>query len=205
MNYLSHSLLSGTNELILTGNFVGDFVKGRNLTMYPYDVQTGVLLHRYIDSYTDTSPIVKDCKKFFITSYGKYSGIIVDIIFDYFLSLHWQQFTHIPKNIYISHVYTVLQKYIAILPQRAQRIVPPIIYYNWLQNYGSINGIQKVLNRMILRKGIPSATTECIDILRKNHSVLEKYFLLFFYELQNKIQTEDFFVAHLSILPQRIM
>jgi hypothetical protein len=29
MNFLAHLLLSGENEEIITGNYVGDFVKGR--------------------------------------------------------------------------------------------------------------------------------------------------------------------------------
>jgi acyl carrier protein phosphodiesterase len=98
MNYLAHSFLSGTDDLLLAGNFVGDFVKGRNLDVYPVHMQHGVLLHRFIDSYTDSSPIVKESKALFASEYGKYAGIIVDIVYDYYLSFYRNKFSFFNKK-----------------------------------------------------------------------------------------------------------
>ena len=49
MNYLGHALLSGDDENLLTGNFIGDFVKGNSWQNFPEGIGRGVLLHRAIE------------------------------------------------------------------------------------------------------------------------------------------------------------
>ena len=39
MNFLAHLYLSGTNEKILVGNFIGDYVKGRKYEIYEKAIQ----------------------------------------------------------------------------------------------------------------------------------------------------------------------
>jgi acyl carrier protein phosphodiesterase len=190
MNYLAHSFLSGTDDLLLVGNFVGDFVKGRNLDIYPVTMQQGLILHRFIDTYTDSSAIIKESKALFASEYGKYAGIIVDIVYDYFLSLHWNSFSGVSKDFFISGVYSILQTYFHVLPPRAQRVLYPIIYYNWLQNYGSLYGVQKVLNRMSVRTSLPNKATVCVQVLRKHHYELEQHFLAFFPGLCDAVDAE---------------
>ncbi len=75
MNYLAHLYLSGDSEEVLTGNFIGDAVKGKQYLNYKEDVQKGILLHRQIDSFTDKHPLVRMCSQYFRPNYGRYSGI----------------------------------------------------------------------------------------------------------------------------------
>ena len=51
MNFLFHMLLSGTDDQILVGNFMGDFVKGPLLERFPERIRRGITLHRRIDSF----------------------------------------------------------------------------------------------------------------------------------------------------------
>ena len=54
MNFLAHIYLSGNNSKIMVGNFIGDFVKGRNLLeQFEPEIAKGIELHRAIDEYTD--------------------------------------------------------------------------------------------------------------------------------------------------------
>ena len=62
LNYLAHIYLSGANEEILVGNFIGDYVKGFELGRYSDLVRKGIILHRHIDSFTDTNLIVRRSK-----------------------------------------------------------------------------------------------------------------------------------------------
>ena len=64
------------------GNFIGDFVKGNQHKNYPQQMQQGILLHRAIDHYTDNHPIVLECVDFMRPSFGRYSGIDLDMYFD---------------------------------------------------------------------------------------------------------------------------
>ena len=58
MNFLAHAYLSFGQEEILVGNLVADFIKGKELRQFSEDIQIGILLHREIDSFTDTHPLV---------------------------------------------------------------------------------------------------------------------------------------------------
>ena len=63
MNFLSHLYLSGDSEGLILGNFIADGVKGSNLGHFEKEVQRGILLHRKIDTFTDTHPIVELSKE----------------------------------------------------------------------------------------------------------------------------------------------
>ena len=57
MNYIGHSLISlEKNKENLFGNFSGDFYKGRiEELVLPDNIKEGVILHRQIDTVTDTN------------------------------------------------------------------------------------------------------------------------------------------------------
>ncbi|MBK7945962.1 MAG: hypothetical protein IPJ85_11965 [Flavobacteriales bacterium] len=55
MNFLGHLFLSGDDPLVITGNFMADAVKGRDLSRFDPRLQEGIRLHRRIDSFTDRS------------------------------------------------------------------------------------------------------------------------------------------------------
>ena len=84
MNFLAHFHLSGENELIAIGNFLGDFIRGSELNSLPLTVQKGVYLHRFIDQYTDNHPVVRDLNKMLVPHFAKYAPVVSDIYFDYF-------------------------------------------------------------------------------------------------------------------------
>ena len=59
MNFLAHLYLSGSDPMVKVGNFIGDHVKGNAYQNYEIGIQQGILLHRKIDFFTDTHPLVK--------------------------------------------------------------------------------------------------------------------------------------------------
>ena len=68
MNYLAHVYLSGDNIDIAIGNFISDCVKGNRYKSYPVKWQEGILLHRFIDTYTDSHEIFKNHSRLFFDS-----------------------------------------------------------------------------------------------------------------------------------------
>ncbi|MFB6306757.1 MAG: DUF479 domain-containing protein, partial [Flavobacteriales bacterium] len=76
MNILAHIVLSGEDEKCITGNFIGDAVKGKKYLNYSRAFQKGILLHRAIDHHTDTHPIVQKGKARLRSKYGKYAGVV---------------------------------------------------------------------------------------------------------------------------------
>jgi len=86
MNFLAHLYLSGESEKIMVGNFMADYVKGRKFENYKDEIRKGILLHRSIDSYTDSHPLVSQSGQYFRGTYRKYSAVITDLIYDHFLA-----------------------------------------------------------------------------------------------------------------------
>jgi len=58
MNFLAHAYLAGEDEGLIIGNFIADSVKGSSWRAYNLDIQKGILLHRKIDEFTDSHPLV---------------------------------------------------------------------------------------------------------------------------------------------------
>ncbi len=192
MNYLAHIYLSGKNNLVTIGNFMADDIKGKSYKKYPKDIQTGILLHRHIDTYTDAHKIVRKSTKRLHEKYGHYSGIIVDILYDHFLAKNWKKYSEIPLKKYVESFYDSLDNHVDFLPLRIQKMIPYMIADNWLLNYASIDGISRVLNGMNRRTKNRSGMHEAIYELELFYEEFENEFTLFFDELmafsKNKLQ-----------------
>ena len=182
MNYLAHIYLSNNRPPLQIGNFIADAVKGKNYLNYPQEIQEGILLHRKIDSFTDSHPIVKETKKVF-SAYGHYSGVILDIVFDHFLAKNWSQYHTTDLETFVSDFYQLLDQEFALLPQRVQQFYPVMTQYNWLVKYATIGGISSILYQMNIRTRNISKMNYAVIELIENYEYLETQFKLFFEEL----------------------
>jgi acyl carrier protein phosphodiesterase len=183
MNYLAHIYLSGDNEFVTIGNFMADGIKGKKYKKYPKDIQTGILLHREIDTFTDAHKTVRKSTKRLHKNYSHYSGVIVDILYDHFLAKNWSRYSDIPLKTYCDTFYDSLEANFIILPERIQRMMPYMIADNWLVSYASIEGIQKVLEGMNRRTNNRSKMNLAIKELEDFYKEFESEFTLFFDEL----------------------
>jgi acyl carrier protein phosphodiesterase len=187
MNYLAHIFLSGTNGEILIGNFIGDYVKGRDYTTYPPLIKKGILLHRRIDSFTDRHKIIRQSKSYFAPRYHKYAGIIIDVLYDHFLARNWEKFSPTPLEDYKQDVFDVLKKNYAILPERVQFFLPSFIKNDWIEIYSSVEGILSVFIRMSMRTTLPDHSEFTREVLRKYYIQLESEFLTYFPDVINYV------------------
>ncbi len=184
MNFLAHIYLSGENEGTIIGNFIADGIKGKKYLKYPESIQKGILLHRAIDSYTDSHPIVRKSTKRLHEKHGHYSGVIVDILYDHYLAKNWSEYHDIPLEEYISNFYDLLQDNYTILPTRIQRMMPYMMADNWLLSYATVPGISKILDQMSVRvKGRSNMNFAVIE-LKEFYAEFEDEFTNFFEELQ---------------------
>jgi len=183
MNFLAHLFLSGNDDDIKLGNFSGDFLKGNSYLDFPPKFQKGVLLHRSIDSYTDSHAIVRNCKTYFAEKYQKYAGVVVDIAFDHFLIQTWPLFTTQPLSEFIEHTHALLQLRSDDLPRGAQKIVPNFIKKRWLETYHSTSGLELVYSRMAIRTSLPAYPGFAIRVIRENYNVFLNEFINFFYQI----------------------
>ncbi len=180
MNYLAHLFLSGDDEEIIVGNFIGDYIKGHNFSNYSDKVRRGIILHRNIDMFTDNNSIVRASKSRFKDIYGKYAGILVDILYDHYLALKWKIFTSRSLDDFVILVHKVLKDYHDILPEQVKAFIPSFINNNWLNTYKSIDGIEIVLDKMSKRTSLPDETKFAIQVFREEYDYIEEEFLAYF-------------------------
>ncbi|WP_242134706.1 acyl carrier protein phosphodiesterase [Aestuariivivens marinum] len=183
MNFLAHIYLSGENDLITIGNFIADGIKGKDYKKYPSDVQTGILLHREIDTYTDTHDTVRQSTRRLHDKYGHYSGVIVDILYDHFLAKNWIKYSSIPLDLYVQLFYDSLETHYDLLPIKIKQMIPFMVTNNWLLSYASIDGISRVLDGMNRRTKNRSGMDQAINELEAFYRQFENEFSDFFKEL----------------------
>ncbi len=143
MNYLAHAHLSFNHVEILIGNFISDFVKGKDKFNFSKGVQSGIMLHRAIDTFTDEHPIIKEAKKIFQPAYRLYSGAFIDVVMDHYLALHLQQEMDLKQ--YTEDLYQSIVMHQPIFPPTFQKMFPSMQQHNWLYNYQFKWGIEKSL------------------------------------------------------------
>ena len=123
MNYLAHIFLSGSNRKVQLGNFVGDAVKGSSYKNYPPDIAKGIQLHRAIDDYTDRHPAVCEVVHRLQPEFGRYSGVLLDIYFDYLLASRFESFSGVSLRRYTRTFYLSLLINYRYLPLRFKRFI----------------------------------------------------------------------------------
>jgi len=183
MNFLAHIYLSGTHEQIKIGNFIADGIRGKKYLEYPEQIQKGIILHRAIDTFTDSHKTVRKSTKKLHEPYGHYSGIIVDIFYDHYLAKNWKNYSDTPLDIYVNEFYALLDDYYSWLPSRYKNMMPYMIKENWLFNYSNLQGISRVLDGMNRRTKNKSKMNFAIFELEKYYTEFEEEFTSFFDEL----------------------
>jgi len=183
MNFLAHIYLSFGDEEITIGNFIADSIRGNKIDHLPTRIQKGILLHREIDTYTDSHAIPKISSKRLHKNYSHYSRVIVDIFYDHFLAKNWKSYSDTPLKIYVENFYDLLEDNYPILPHGVQRMMPYMITDNWIYNYSKMEGIGRVLNGMNRRTMNKSKMNFAILDLEEHYTDFEKEFTSFFEEL----------------------
>ena len=191
MNYLAHLSLSHCNSEVMLGNFIGDFVKGSNYSRYSPRVQTGILLHRKIDVFTDNHELVKASAVLFRESYGKYAGVIVDMIFDHFLASNWDKYyPEITLGKFVSRVHRILLLNYLRVPDGVKKMLPFLIKSRRLENYANMAGLARALNIMARNTSLPCNTKDAMACLDKNYELFYRYFSEFYPQIQSMVDEE---------------
>jgi acyl carrier protein phosphodiesterase len=183
MNFLAHLFLDRSSDDALLGSLLGDFVKGNTEGRFSTEISDAILLHRKIDSFTDSHMITRNSRNRISPLRRRFAGIIVDVCYDHFLSLHWSDFGRIDLTSFVERVYIVLMKNRALLPDRLSRILPRMISENWLVSYIHLKGVEAALDRIACRLSRGEKFMRAITEIEANYEALEKDFFAFFPDL----------------------
>lgn len=157
MNYIAHIFIAQHTQTSKLGNFLGDFIRGSDLSHLPVHIQAGIKLHRAIDTYTDSHPQIKALKTQFPKDLRRMSGVIIDMYFDHLLLSHWPSGTSYQPEELFSQFYQELSNF--ELPHNAHftHQKSRLIQHQWLAEYrneqtcfNAFFAIEKRLNGKIL-------------------------------------------------------
>ncbi len=190
MNFLAHLYLSGEEDDVVVGNFIGDYVKGKNYLKYPGKIQNGILLHRHIDSFTDSHELVKEIISYFREGYGRYSGIVVDVVFDHILAINWHLYSDYKLRDFTRKINGILLSRFTVLPGKVQRFLPIMIHSKRLESYATISGIKRALEIMKQYTSLPSGPDYAIYALQKHNELISQNFKLFIGELITYVESD---------------
>ena len=185
MNFLAHLYLSGDDDELKIGNFIGDSVKGRDLSEYSPRVQDGIRLHRGIDRYTDTHHIVMNSKLRLRPKYHKYAPVIVDMFYDHFLASLWPDYSNVPLEAYIQSCHDLLIAQKDMMPKRAQYMLSYMIEDQWLLGYRELSGLDRSLTAMSERSSFKSNMEQATADLEQHYKLYKQEFQSFFPDLES--------------------
>lgn len=147
-------------------------------------ISKGVILHREIDRYTDTHEIVGQSKDRLRDKYRHYSGVIIDMFYDHFLSKNFADYHPEPLLDFTERHYENLMNFLPQMPERAQQMLPYMVRGNWLAGYGKMEGLHRALSGMTRRTRYDSKMNESIQELTTHYDDFHTEFKSFFAELE---------------------
>ncbi|XDZ56231.1 DUF479 domain-containing protein [Flavobacterium tructae] len=166
---------------------MADGIRGKQFEHFPEDVQKGILLHRFIDTYTDSHDIFRQSTKRLHEKYHHYAGVIVDIVYDHFLAKNWEKYSDEKLDRFVNRFYRSLHGNYPILTEKTQDLMPYMIKQNWLLSYQTVEGIHQILTQMDRRRSknqsnMQFATAE----LKEFYPEFEREFTLFFEDMKSQ-------------------
>ncbi|MBL7077011.1 MAG: DUF479 domain-containing protein [Kiritimatiellae bacterium] len=170
MNYLAHAMLSPTDDLVMVGNMVGDFV--RSLDGLPPRLRQGVVLHRRIDSAANEHPAFRRSTHLLVPAMGHYARAVVDVFYDHLLAVHFDDFGD--GETLDGFVQSVDRRF------RSQRHHLPAnlaVRWDsvvWLTSYAHTDGVARSLHRLSQRSRRGADLTVAMPLLEEHSEALKE-------------------------------
>jgi acyl carrier protein phosphodiesterase len=142
------------------------------------------LLHRKINDFTDNNETVEQAVERLKPKYNRYSAIVIDIFYDYFLIKNWEKYSNQDYNAFVKELHINLLKHYLIIPAKARKIVVSVIVNRWFHRYSNKDGLKEVLDKVTFYRNIPDESDFAIEILSKYETEFDNEFNIFFTELR---------------------
>lgn len=186
MNFLAHIVLSGDDDELLVGNFMGDFVKGSQWKALPERIGHGCLLHRFIDYETDNHPLSAELRTYLHPVVGKYAPVALDMLFDHILAHDFHRYQELQLSEFASESYSRLQKKRAFMPPHCAYLFDRMREQDWLVSYATYSGLEGAMLRLERRIGRSIGFEGVRSVFEAENSRFVNGFHLIFPELQQR-------------------
>jgi acyl carrier protein phosphodiesterase len=148
MNWLAHVFLSRADVEFQLGNLLADVVRGPQRDSLSASFVRGAACHKAIDAFTDAHPIVKRSRARVSSERRRFSGVLVDVFYDYFLARNFARYSPIALDAYSAAFYASVRAHPIALPPDAQTLLERIIRHDLLGSYARVDGVERALNRI---------------------------------------------------------
>jgi acyl carrier protein phosphodiesterase len=196
MNYLAHTLLSKRDIRYQTGNLLADPMKGKVWEGASYLYKDGMKMHTLIDRFTDGHPKFLESKKR-LGQHGYLRGVVVDIIYDHYLTVNWNQYVEMPLNNYLKLFYNNYQNLNDKIPRQAEVFLNNLQKHQVLYSYDKLSNLHETFYRLDKRLSArllsKESTSAYMVKLEDKYSELANDFLDFFPDLINYFLRETDF------------
>ncbi|MGB0177208.1 MAG: ACP phosphodiesterase, partial [Owenweeksia sp.] len=154
------------------------------------EVIYGIELHHKIDFFTDNHAVVERSKKRLRNKHGKYTPVVMDIVYDHFLAANFPEYSKVELPRFVDNCYALFHRRWDELPPGIQYMLPYMERDNWLVNYQSREGLQRALAGMSRRASFENKMDEATGDIFKDYKIFEADFREYFPLLRNYVEEE---------------
>jgi acyl carrier protein phosphodiesterase len=187
VNWLAHLLLSEPDSGFRVGNLLPDLINVSDRTQIPVVFHRGMACHRRIDAFTDAHPVVRRSVQRMIKPYRRLGPILMDVFYDHFLSVRWEQYAAVPLAEFTQEMYASFEEQRELLPEMVAQALHRMRAENWLGSYRDLAGVRLTLERMSRRFRRPVDLVGGVVELERHYAELGADFDEFFPELQRHV------------------
>lgn len=180
MNFLAHIHIATVCDSDIAGNLLGDFVKGNPVGRYPNEVVDGIMLHRFVDKFTDQHEISRQVKLLFSPARRRFAPIAMDVFWDHCLANDWSQYCEESLHSFCLTAEKRVGKPNIDLPERYLHVMELMWKNRWLTSYVSIKTIEIALERMSHRSVRMAPLAECFQDIDKNYDEMRELFSILY-------------------------
>lgn len=184
MNFLAHFHLAWPDEGLVAGGLEGDYCKGVLRGQLPESLERGVKLHRAIDAYTDAHPLIVQLRRELPHHLRRYAGILIDLSFDHYLSVHWSRFSELPLAAFNCQVMQILRAHESSMSDGARTMVTRFEEHDILNLYQQWDTVPAAAARIGQRFTRHNPFLQLESDLTPARPALERTFLDFYPQLE---------------------
>ncbi len=137
-------------------------------------------MHRAVDYFSDNNPVYLRSVHRLQQSYGKYSGIIMDMFYDYLLANNWSMFASVDLKEFCKDAYAILSSHKHVMPEESRTILTYMMKNDWLYSYRKTEGIREALKGMSQRMKYYFPMDKALNELEKDKHLYNSDFVEFF-------------------------
>lgn len=183
MNFLAHIHIATVCNSDIAGNLLGDFVKGNPTGRYPKEIVDGILLHRFVDVFTDKHDISKQTRQLFSPHLRRFSPIAMDLFWDHCLANDWADYSNDSLELFCKTAEINSVKTDVDLPDKYMRVKELMWRNQWLTSYRALDNIGFALERMSYRSERMAPLAECIHDIEAHYQHLRELFPKLYYDV----------------------